>query len=90
MSSEHFINNIGTGWQDLYALTGLPVGTGMLVQNQSSGMLLVRRTSTRPPPNDQGGRRTRGDAEFQVDPGVPGCWIRGNLGLRLYIQADTP
>jgi len=90
MSSEHIIINQITGWQDLYELAKVPVGTRLQCQNQSSGLVLTRRTAQKPPASETFGRRTKADSEFIVDEGVPGCFIRCSMGLRLYIQADTP
>lgn len=77
-------------WADVYALSGIPVGTGLLIQNQGNARAIMQQSATIPDPTDNTGRRVQIDDEVQVDAGAPGVWMRCSPGgVQAYVQAAS-
>lgn len=73
-------------WISINAATGVAVGTGLLVQNQSSAVAMMQISATLPIPADFGGRRVVPNEEVQVDAGSAELWIRCVPAVRAYVQ----
>lgn len=73
-------------WLDVYAVTGVPVGGGITIQNQSPNALVVRYADSAPQPNDYSGYMVMPGKDRQVDAGGVGCWARCVSGVQAYVQ----
>lgn len=73
-------------WISINAATGVAVGTGLLVQNQSSAVAMMQYVAVKPLASDFSGRRIVPNEEIQVDTGDPEVWIRCVPIVRAYVQ----
>lgn len=73
-------------WISINAATGVAVGTGLLVQNQSSAVAMMQISAALPAPGDFSGRRVVPNEEVQVDAGGAELWIRCVPAVRAYAQ----
>lgn len=81
------ISTTSTGWIDIYAATGLAVGTSISIQNQGRSELIVDVYSTTTPGNMVfAGYSVEPGEERIVDAGVVGCFARCVDGTQAYIQ----
>lgn len=81
------ISTSDTGWIDIYALTGLAVGTNISIQNQAQSELVVDIYSGAiPAPESFEGYTVYPGKERIVDAGVAGCFARCVDGAQLYVQ----
>lgn len=63
-------------WADLYQLSGLPVGTPLLVTNKNAGhQVFVWEGAASPPPNATYGYPLDGHKTARVSNGAAGCWV---------------
>jgi len=70
----------GEEYQDLYAATGITVGTKLILFNKSTSDVSVILSATKPLNNDTKGIRIeiKGSIRaFTVDSGESGCWAKG-------------
>lgn len=63
-------------WQSAYALTSIPVGTALVIQNKSSGHVLAFISASAPVSESDGWAMAPGSA-VQVTSGESGCWLKG-------------
>jgi 3-hydroxyisobutyrate dehydrogenase-like beta-hydroxyacid dehydrogenase len=81
------ISTTSTGWIDIYAATGLAVGTNISIQNQGRSELIVDvHSSIAPASTIYAGYRVKAGEERIVDAGVVGCFARCVDGTQAYIQ----
>lgn len=80
------ISTSDQGWMDVYAATGVPVGNGITVQNQSTNVMMIRYADTSPGNSDFSGYMIMPGCDRQVDAGGVGCWARCVGGLQAYVQ----
>lgn len=81
------ISTTSTGWLDIYALTGIAVGSGISIQNQAMSELIVDvYSSSAPGASTYAGYRVKPGEERVVDAGVIGCFARCVNGAQCYIQ----
>lgn len=73
-------------WISINAATGVAVGTGLLVQNQSSAVAMMQLSPTLPVASDFSGRRVVPNEEVQIDSGGAEVWIRCVPSVRAYAQ----
>ena len=76
----------GVDYQDIYAATGITVGTSLIIQNKTTGKVWIQISATQPPANSTDGFLMEPDVNFFVliEAGESGCWVFGNgpLGVR--------
>ena len=80
----------GTAYQDIYAATGISVGTALILQNKSKNLILVQISASQPSTDSENGfimlpyTEGRVDSIAQVDAGETGCWAIGTgpLGVQ--------
>lgn len=81
------ISTTSTGWIDVYATTGLAVGTSISIQNQGRSELIVDVYSSIAPGNSiYAGYRVKTGEERIVDASVVGCFARCVDGTQAYVQ----
>lgn len=73
-------------WISINAATGVAVGTGLLVQNQSSAVAMMQLSATLPTATDFSGRRIVPNEEVQIDSGGAEAWMRCVPTVRAYVQ----
>ena len=94
------IRTTSSGWADVYALASaasvaeggpeIPVGTPLLVQNQSSDRASVQIRGTAPSVTDNTGRWLASGLEAEVTQGALGCYMRGGFnGIQAYVQVNA-
>jgi hypothetical protein len=94
------IRTTSSGWADVYALASaasvaeggpaIPVGTPLLVQNQSSDRASFQIRSTAPDVTDNTGRWLASGVEAVVTSGAAGCYMRGGFnGVQAYVQVNA-
>lgn len=70
----------GTEYQDLYAATGIAVGTKLILFNKSTSDVRVILSATKPANNSTDGiimEISGAMRPFSVDAGENGCWAKG-------------
>jgi len=73
-------------WISINAAIGVAVGTGLLVQNQSSAVAMMQFLASKPAATDFSGRRVTPNEEVQIDSGGAELWIRCVPSVRIYVQ----
>lgn len=73
------LNN--TTYSDIYALTGIAVGTPLIIQNKSSIGAYLQIKSFQPASNSQDGIFLEAYNFYVVDAGEVGCWAKGMTKL---------
>ncbi|MGY5330386.1 hypothetical protein [Pseudomonas protegens] len=75
-------------WVNVYAGSGIAVGTGLEVQNKNSNLVTIQESMTKPADTDFSGRLLRYCDVVEVWPGSPGVWVRGAmLPILINVQA---
>lgn len=73
------INN--SSYTDLYASTGISVGTKLVIQNKSSVGAYLQIKAFQPASNSQDGIFLEAFKFYIVDAGEVGCWVKGMTKL---------
>lgn len=73
------INN--TTYMDLYAATGISVGTKLVIQNKTSVGAYLQIKAFQPASNSQDGIFLEAYKFYIVDSGEVGCWVKGMTKL---------
>lgn len=73
------LNN--TAYSDVYALTGITVGTPLIIQNKSNIGAYLQIKSFQPASNSQDGIFLEAYSFYVVDAGEVGCWAKGTTKL---------
>lgn len=73
------LNN--TTYSDVYALTGISVGTPIIIQNKSSVGAYLQIKPFQPASNSQDGIFLEAYNFYIVDAGEVGCWAKGMTKL---------
>ncbi|ANC03962.1 hypothetical protein AB688_18310 [Pseudomonas putida] len=82
------INTSNIGWVNVYSSSGIPVGTGLEIQNKNSNLLTVQESATIPAADDFSGRLLRYCEVVEVWPGSVGVWVRGAMNtIQINVQA---
>lgn len=68
--------NLNGAWQNIYALSGISVGTSISIQNKSSRHTLVFIKATTP--TGDVGYSLAPLESITIDSGESGCWLKGN------------
>lgn len=71
-------------WVDVYAATGIAVGTAIYIQNKSSSQALIYIKSTAPTTTSDGYAMVQFETIF-IDPNESGVWAKGNGPLHVQI-----
>lgn len=66
-----------TAYVDVYAATGIVVGTGLVIQNKSSQDVRIQLSASQPASSSTDGDILRPYLEATVDSGETGCWVLG-------------
>lgn len=93
------ISTSSSGWADVYALAdaasqaqggpAIPVGTPLLVQNQSGDRARFQIRAAQPSTGDNSGRWLETGVEAEVTTGAAGCFMRGGPnGIMAYVQVN--
>ncbi len=69
---------ISNQWQSLNALSGIAVGTAMMVQSQCSSRVFVKQQSTQPASGSMDAAIVEPMDLWQVTSGSPTTWVRCN------------
>lgn len=77
-----------TGWNDLYALSGIVQGTPLILKNKASGFIIIVVSPTQPAPNFPGGWDLPASDWVAVSSVPEGSkvWARG--AGKLMVQVD--
>lgn len=70
---------------DVNTLTGIPVGTPMVINNKGSGSVLIQIRPTAPLNSSQDGVQLVGFGFFYVDANEGRVWLKGQAG-RINVQ----
>ena len=82
------ISASSSDWVNVYAGSGIPVGTGLEVQNKTSNLLTIQESASKPADTDFSGRFLRYCDVVEVWPGSPGVWVRGAMNtILINVQA---
>lgn len=73
-------------WVDAYALTGIAVGTTLVIQNKSSDDILIHLSASKPTSSSINGTLVPPFIEATVDASESGCWVKGTVGGRVSVQ----
>jgi len=73
------INN--TAYLDLYAATGIPVGTRLVIQNKTTVGAFLQIKNFQPASNSQDGIFLEAYKFYIVDANEVGCWVKGMTKL---------
>lgn len=83
------IQTTTSAWANVYALSGVAVGAGLLIQNQSGNVALLQISATAPASTDNTGRWLQSGVEAVVDAGAAGLWMRCSPnGITAYVQGS--
>lgn len=73
-------------WVDVYGLSGIAVGAGMLVQNKGLPVLVLEAAAQPAASSEEGFYLVSGQA-IEIAAGSPGVWIQALSGSsRLFVQ----
>lgn len=76
-------------WTELYAATGLDVGTAIRFQNKTGGDLLVFESATAPAADARDGEIFADKERVVVTAGSPGVWVFSTQSSgRVYVQTQ--
>jgi len=67
-----------TDWVNVYATTGIAVGTSIVIQNKASNPVLLYIAASKPTTSSYDGYAIRSLEAVVVDAAESGCWIRGS------------
>lgn len=72
------IKLLGTSWIDVYAATGIPVGTPLIIQNKTAPSIYVQVRSTQPVATSKDGVLITDNLSWIVDgTSISGVWVIG-------------
>lgn len=75
-----------SAYVDIYAITGIPVGTPLIIQNKSTTSFYVQERETAPSATNIDGNILQSYGFFLVTPEPPmRCFVRGNGRLTVQI-----
>lgn len=77
--------NLSGDWVDVYAATGIPVGTEIWLQNKSSTPTLIYIKATKPTDPDDGYAMVQFETIY-IDPNETGVWAKGNGPLHIQLS----
>ena len=81
------VSLVGSGYQDIYAATGIAVGNPLIIQNKSSGSIYIQEQSTQPVSTSTAGFLLLTNQACVVYQGSPGCWANTQSGTaKLCVQ----
>lgn len=80
------INIVNNVYLDLYALTGITPGKPIIINNKTSGAMMVQIKPTQPLGTDNSGLQILGAAFMYIDAGESRVWLRGQSGGRINVQ----
>lgn len=74
-------------WVNAYTASGIPAGSGLLLQNKALMPVLVLEQAGQPAAGDPSGWLLQQGAAIEVDAGSPGVWIWSAPGdARVFAQ----
>lgn len=75
-----------SAYVDIYALTGIPLGTPLILQNKSTTSFYVQEKETAPSATNIDGNILQSYSFFLVNPEPPlRCFVRGNGRIAVQI-----
>lgn len=75
-----------TQYVDVYAATGLAVGTPILIQNKSSQNVYIQIQTTQPSALSRDGGIIQPFEQGLIDTGENGCWVLGDTNGKISVQ----
>lgn len=75
----------GTAYQNVYALTGIAVGTHVLIQNKQSTAVYIQVQSTQPDTASRDGYMLVGNEACIVKGSITGLWVFGTSRICVQI-----
>lgn len=76
-------------WHNVYAASGITVGTPILIQSKGSSMVFLWEGDT-PPANSAWDGVKFFDAPWVADQvGIAGCWVKSNGAVVINVQVYT-
>lgn len=73
-------------YTELYSSSGIAVGTPLIIQNKTSGTMLVQNRTTQPSPTDWNGFIVPYLGVWYVEEGTEGVWCRGNGSVAVEVH----
>lgn len=77
MATTNDVNLLGVAYQNLYAATGIVVGTAVTLQNKGRIPVYVQNIATQPAASSQNGILLLPDAFIEVTGVIVGLWAKG-------------
>lgn len=78
---------LGSTWTELYATTGITVGTALIIQNKITAPALIQIRTTMPV-TTLDGYSVPASGTVYLDGSLSGVWIRSNSPGRLVVMAN--
>lgn len=72
------ITLVNTAFVDVYALSGITIGTAILIQNKSSGGVYIQIKGFQPASSSTDGTFLSSYEFGVVSSGESGCWVKGS------------
>lgn len=76
-------------WHNLYAATGISVGTAMLVYNKLRSPVLLWEGASQPAVESRNGIPVYDDLPSVVESGATGCWVWSSAPMCLSVQVHV-
>lgn len=75
-----------TDYINVYTLTGIAVGTALVIQNKSSEEVLIQIAPTKPLSTSTAGEVLPSLEQAGIDAGESGCWVKGFAKGKISVQ----